>query len=394
MIRLLPVLFLLLFIAAAMRDDFALTLVYLIAAAAAAGAWWSSHSIAQVQSERSAGRHAFLGEKVPVRLRFRNQGWLPVLWLKVQDELPVGLSSSPHFAQITSLASGSATEMNYTLEARKRGYYSIGPLLYSTGDILGLHEAQKRLGAAQTLTVYPKIVPLSQVKISSRFPMGSLRHHQPVFEDPARIFGKREFTSGDSLRRVDWKSTAATGRLQVKLFEPSISLETVIFLDLNAEAYPLRMRIDSTELAIVIAASLANWIIGKHQSAGLRVNGRDPLADSANPISLPPAKGQTQLMWMLETLARVEAAEAGPLAAMIQKQRFNLPWGATLIAITGQVDESLLEELHQAQRAGQETLLIMAGYTTYDAEMTRRAAYFGIPMVWIANERGLDIWRR
>lgn len=394
MTRFLPVFILLIIIAAAMRDDFALTLVYLIIAAAAAGAWWSSRSLAQVQSERKAGAHAFIGETIPVRLHFHNRGWLPVLWLNIQDELPVGLSTSPHFSQVTSLAPGSAVDVSYSLDARKRGYYSIGPLQFSTGDILGLHAAQKRQAPAQTLTVYPKIVPLTAVKLDSRSPLGSLRYHQPIFEDPARIFGKREYITGDSLRRVDWKSSAVSGRLQVKLFEPSIALETFIFLDLNSEAYPQRGRIDSSELAIVIAASLASWITAKHQSVGLRVNGRDPLAGAGLPVALPPAKGQPHLMNILETLARVEISLAGPLSTLIQQQRYRLPWGATLIAISGQVDKALLDELYQARRSGQESLLIMAGQAAYDPQLTRRAAYFGIPMVWIPNERALDIWRK
>ena len=99
---------------------------------------------------------------------------------------------------------------------------------------------------AQYLTVYPRIVALNSIQIPSRSPQGTMRHTQPIFEDPTRVLGKREYVAGDSLRRVDWKSTAVTGRLQVKLFEPAISLETLIFLNLNAEDYHYRSRIDST----------------------------------------------------------------------------------------------------------------------------------------------------
>ena len=106
-------------------------------------------------------------------------------------------------------------------------------MLYS-GDVFGLTGGETRRLQSDSLTVYPKIVPLTRVVLPTQSPMGTLRHHQPIFEDPSRIFGKREYVSGDSLRRVDWKSTASTGHLQVKLFEPSIALETVIFLDLPA----------------------------------------------------------------------------------------------------------------------------------------------------------------
>ncbi len=119
--------------------------------------------------------------------------------------------------------------------------------------------------------------------------MGTLRHHQPIFEDPSRIFGKRPYVSGDSLRRVDWKATASTGQLQVKLFEPSIALETEIFLDLNTEAYEFHSRASATELAIVVTASLANWVVRARQSVGLVTNGLDPLAQDGLPPRLLPA---------------------------------------------------------------------------------------------------------
>jgi len=98
MLRFLPVLLLLILLAATMRDDFALTLMYLFIGAAAAGAWWSRKALAQIEPQRQVGAHAFLDEKVRVRLQFRNRGWLPVLWLNIQDELPVGLSSDPSFS--------------------------------------------------------------------------------------------------------------------------------------------------------------------------------------------------------------------------------------------------------------------------------------------------------
>jgi hypothetical protein len=70
--------------------------------------------------------------------------------------------------------------------------------------------------------------------------------------------------------------------LQVKQFEPSIALETFVVLNLNAEDYYYRSRIDSTELAIVIAASISNWIVGQKQWL-MMVNGRDPPTADADP---------------------------------------------------------------------------------------------------------------
>lgn len=386
-------LILLLVVAALMRDDFSLTLIYLLVGAFLLSVWWSRRALGHVTLSREFAAWAFLGEKVNVRLHLRNSGWLPVLWISIQESLPVGLSSVPAFERVTTLGPREGTQFNYVLDARNRGYYPIGPLFASSGDIFGLGSRARLEGGEQFLTVYPKIIPLTSIEIPSYSPQGTLRHTQPIFEDPTRIFGKRDYVAGDSLRRVDWKSTATTGRLQVKLFEPSIALETLIVLNLNADDYHYRSRIDSTELAIVIAASVAAWVTGKHQTVGLKVNGRDPLASDLFPHYLPPRKGRAQLMRILETLARVKMIQESSFAAMIRQQRYHLSWGTSLLVITGGADDSLLDELHQACRAGQNVLLILVGKAARASEISQHAGVYGIPVVAFHDERSLDLWR-
>lgn len=389
-----PVLILLIFLAAFLRDDFALTLIYLFLGAFALGTWWSNRSLSQVRYTRKFTDRVFLGENIEVELQLQNRGWLPLLWTRIEEALPVALSTSPAFEQVTSLGPRAEAKFQYTLTAQKRGYYPLGPLFISTGDILGLNDPLRTEMPAQYLTVYPQIVALKAIPIPSYSPQGTMRHTQPIFEDPTRVLGKREYVAGDSLRRVDWKSTATTGRLQVKLFEPSISLETLIFLNLNADDYHYRSRIDSTELAIVIAASVAAWVAGKRQTVGLKVNGLDPLKPEGAPQSIPPRKGQAHLMRILDILARIEMTKETSLAGILRRERYHLSWGTTLIVITGEAGNDLLDELYQARRAGQNALLILAGPVAHEREIIQRAGHFGIPVVPILNERGLDIWRK
>jgi uncharacterized protein (DUF58 family) len=397
----LPLLIFLIFVAAFLRDDFAFTLVYLLVGVFLLGSWWSRQAIAGITYTRTFYDRAFLGEKINVKLEIHNAKWLPVPWLRIREGLPVQLSGPDSFNRVLTFPPRSKEKFEYSLDARKRGYYPIGPLFITTGDLLGLggRDLQNE-GFVEYLTIYPKIVPLSQLKFPSRSPLGTLRHTQPIFEDPTRVMGKRDYVAGDSLRRIDWKSTATTGRMQVKLFEPSIALETVIFLDLDGPNYHYRSRIDSTELAIVIAASIANWITEKGQTIGLFTNGEDPLAVDGYAQFLPPRRGKAQLMRVLETLARIITIDSGSpgsgenLTRQIQKQRVHLPWGTTLIVITGSVDDELLNELHQARRAGQNVVIIISGRAIGIHEIQTQARFFGIPVVPISTEEELERWGR
>jgi uncharacterized protein (DUF58 family) len=384
----------LLVIAAFLRGDFALTLIYLVVGALAAGMWWSRRALVQLGTKRRFPTHAFLGETVKIHLQVRNRGWLPIPWLELRETLPVALVGPHSFQTVTNLGPRADAQFEYFVQARKRGYYPIGPLSISTGDILGLSDSLQAKVQSEALVVYPKIIPFTSMEIPSQSPQGTLRDTLPLFEDPTRVFGKRGYTSGDSLRRIDWKSSASSGRLQVKLFEPSIALETFVVLNLNAEDYHYRSRIDSTELAIVIAASISNWIVAKKQVVGMMVNGRDPMTADGTPQSVPPRKGKLHLMRLLETLARAEIIENSTLVPLIQRQRYHLAWGTTLIAITGTASVALIDELYQARRSGQNSLLIVAGRDVPDEAARRRAKSFGIPLISIATERDLNIWTR
>jgi uncharacterized protein (DUF58 family) len=391
----LTLLLILLAIAAFMQGDFALTLIYLVIGALAAGMWWSRKALARLASSRHFNSHAFFGETIKIRLDVQNRGWLPLLWLELRETLPVALAGPRSFQTVTHLGPHCEAQFEYSIEARKRGYYPIGPLSIFTGDILGLSNMLQGKKQPEALVVYPKIIPFASMDIPSLSPQGELRHSLPLFEDPTRVFGKRGYVSGDSLRRIDWKSSAAAGRLQVKLFEPSIALETFIVLNLNAEDYYYRSRIDSTELAIVIAASVSNWIVGKKQMVGMLVNGRDPLSADGKPQPIPPRKGKRHLMRLLEILARAETIDDSALVPLIQQQRYQLAWGTTLIVVTARASNQLIDELYQARRWGQNSVLILAGRDIpNEREARQRASSFRIPIVSIASEHALEIWTK
>jgi uncharacterized protein (DUF58 family) len=214
------------------------------------------------------------------------------------------------------------------------------------------------------------------------------------------VFGKRDYIAGDSLRRVDWKASAVTGRLQVKLFEPSIALETSIFLNLNSKEYDYRTRFASTELGIIVAASLANWVIGKRQAAGLVTNGQDPALRIAEtptggcPQPLPPRRGRGHLIRILEVLARVQAAETCSFVDLLRRELVHLTWGSTLILITPNLDDEMFDELFHVRRAGLSVVLVPCGPLAAVAEKRRRAENFGFPFYQMLDERDLEIWRR
>ncbi|MBE0698669.1 MAG: DUF58 domain-containing protein, partial [Anaerolineaceae bacterium] len=261
-------------------------------------------------------------------------------------------------------------------------------------DLLGMSAERQSEGASDHLTVYPRVITLTNIKLPSQSPMGTMRHKQPIFEDPTRSIGKRDYQAGDSLRRIDWKASAVAGKLQTKLFEPSIALDTILFLNLNLEDYNARTRFDATELAIVVCASMANWIISQRQATGLIANGIDPLSADSRPIPINSRKGRAQTMRILDILARIKAADTNPFPTQLRHHRVNFPWGTTMIVITGSAEKSLFEELQQAGRAGLNPVLILCGEHPNHRQAAQQGKLYGIPVTVIRTEKDLDQWRK
>jgi uncharacterized protein (DUF58 family) len=382
-------------VAAVTRETFVLVLGYLLVGTYLFGRWWSHHSLKSVKISRVFTDHVFPGETIPVEIELANRSWLPVIWLGIRDLHPVYLSEIRSFKQVTSLSSRRKQVLNYHLKATRRGLYSLGPMTIETGDLFGWIDQVQSEFPAEYLTVYPKIIPLRHPNLPSTSPMGSLRYRQPMFEDPSRPVGKRDYQPGDPLKRVDWKSSASSARLQVKVFEPSIDLEVSLFLNMNSAEYHGKSRFDGPELAVVTAASLASWAVGNRQSVGLVTNGLDQLKVGEDIQPVQPHKGQAHLMRMLEALARVKSSAEGtqPIIEMIRRYRHTLGWGTTLVAITGSADEDLMRELLLTRKFGLNPFLIVCGWYVEVNIPVQRGKAYGVPIRIFHSEDDLKVWQ-
>ncbi len=374
-------------LATLLRQPMLLTPAYLLAGAWVLGRLWAYQAMKQVTCNRTFVNRAFLNDKVIVRVIVRNNGRLPVLWLRLHDSLHSGLGP-PVFDRAISLRPFETREFDYVLLANKRGSFHVGPLSLTSGDVFGLAAPRRQQLNASPLMVYPRVVPLEQLQLPSRQLLGALKYREPIHEDPNRARGKRAYVAGDSLRRVDWKASAALGTLQVKQFEPSVSVEALIALNLCRTDYDRMAWIDGTELAIVTAASVANWLIERRQKVGMLIHAS---TQHAEPTLLGTRSGRPHMIQMLERLALVQPDQEAPFAVPLQYAITKGNWGTTLIVITGQANPALIQQLLDARRRGLSPVLIACGYGTRIDAVRRQCATFGIPAYHVLRERDMRV---
>jgi uncharacterized protein (DUF58 family) len=362
------------------------------------GRLWARHSIRSVAIHRRHDNRIFLGQTLTVRIEVHNQSWLPVLWLSLNDRVPGELTSGAGFRQVVSLLPHERITLSYRLHGRRRGYYPIGPLVSLGGDLLGSVIYKGQHAEDDFVVVYPKIVTLHDLGFASQSPFGTLPSRERIFEDPTRIQGVRTYQPGDPLKRIDWKTSARVSSLQIRRYEPAIALETAIFVNLAGADYTLACRYQATELAIVVAASVAVHLAEKRQAVGLVTNGRDPLAETPNSTpSLPLRKGRDHLIHILDLLARIETTldedEATPFLDLLNRKTLGLSWGSTVVVMTAAEVKGLLDSLIMLRRRGMVVILVSTCPHRGFALTVQRAERVGIQALQIWSEKDLAVWR-
>jgi uncharacterized protein (DUF58 family) len=260
-----------------------------------------------------------------------------------------------------------------------------------TGDLLGITRSVQVQVPPQHIVVYPRILPLQALGLPTRSPQAVLPARSPLFEDPARVMGVRDYQRGDSPRRIHWTATASAGQLLVKRYQPAIARETLICLDLDGQNYGQRQRYTATELAIVVAASLANHIIVREGlPVGLMTEALDPLSDAQARFYLPPRSERTHLMRLLEVLARVQIVTPAPLTALLRHASTDLPWGATISVITGRESGELFDSILYLRRAGFAVALTLVQPARPSAGMRERAGLLQVPIHRVWEESDLE----
>lgn len=408
----------LLAVALLLRVDFIYYLAYVCIGIYVFGRWILPRIFSKVRIKREFVDRAFHGETITVRLVCQNMSRLPMPWIEFSESIPPALRSGDAMQRVIYLSGRQKREFTYKIQAGRRGYYRIGPLRLNAGDLFGLIEGQSGQVKEDFMTVYPRIISLSSLGLPSRLPFGTVAAKQRLFEDPARPRGIRQYQSGDSQRHINWKVSAHTDSLLIKRFEPAISLEAAILLNLHSADYERRDWRYLSEWAITTAASVATYLVNQRQPVGLISNGIDPLRSGKellfsensgrlyrdekedqsreNEMAAPiePRNNRAHLMKILEQLARIESGETVPFREWGSNACYHLSWGVTILVITPRGDEETCHALHRLVRAGYNPILL-AVEPDYNFGLIReRARLLGFSAFNVTGNSNLDIWRR
>ncbi len=344
---------------------------------------WLSLSTRGLSFRRSAlGGRAQVGERVEERLALENHSWIPKLWVQVADG-----STLPghHAGYVSSVGPHQRISWRARTVCRRRGRFTLGPVVATTGDPLGLFRRELQLAPEHELLVLPPVLPLSHVALFAGTMPGRGRGSQRSLQTTTNVVTVRNYVAGDALTRIHWPTTARLGQLMVKEFDLDPTIDVVVLLDLDRQVQAGDGDSSTEEYGVTIAASLSAYLLRQQElSVALSVNGvRD--------AGLALDRGERQLDRILEVLAVVHPQESVPLAQAIALEDARLSRNTVLVVITSSTELEWTQVLYQVQRRGVHPLVVMLDPQTFDDRLANnqleRDALLaaGIPFIHISR---------
>ncbi len=262
-----------------------------------------------------SGIVAFFDDRVSVRSVIDNPKPFPA-WVRLSDEVPreweheqgsLAEAGRSRVIKHTDVVLGpfEASVTERVIRCSQRGVFTAGPASLLARDPFGMYKANRDLGCRQSLTVYPRIIPVKNAFGLHLDPFGDKRAPSWVYQDPIEIKTSREYSQDDPVRFIDHKGSARTGSLKTKVFDATVSRRTVICVNLSTSRELWEGLDVEVFESLVTAASSVAWLLSqKNQSVGLCTNGISRPEEGYNYLAQsPPASGQDNLRRVLTCLA-------------------------------------------------------------------------------------------
>jgi uncharacterized protein (DUF58 family) len=350
----------------------------------------ASFSLVGIDIQRTLSSEEIpLGQSIEVRLTVHNKKGLSAFWVFWKDNVDKALDVEGPACHFKTIGPMGKHELRYRLHSTRRGFFRVGPTIMESSGPFGLVRRFLVSRPVGFVTVLPRVVSISKGLPQGRQPIHQVPRRRSIFEDPSRFMGMRDYRPGDSLRRIHWRATARSGKIQVKLFEPAVLAGALLAVDMGLEAYPRTRakprKIDPLlEMTITAAASLGEYILAGDQRLGLVSNGVDA-ADlypedwtggsfrrleqameetdrglpeeitSYQPVEMEPAKGFRQQERLLSVLARLMPSASVTLPELLMTDLPRLPHSLVLMVFTPNLTPELTGVLGSLKRSGIET---------------------------------------
>jgi uncharacterized protein (DUF58 family) len=220
-----------------------------------------------------------------------------------------------------------------------RGRFVLSETRIVLGDHLGLESVSRPVDAGDVaVVVWPRLVePTVLFNESGRLGDNGRRLllRRPAGFD---LHSVREYTQGESLRRVHWPTTARTGQLMVKELEDTPRDSVSVLLDCDPAGAAGTPPDSSFDAAVRAAGSLVLYHASRGKRCSLVTTGTD---GDVQPVSALDG----DFAAMLGTLAAAEPDAVHSVASWLRQLHRRTAQVGELIVVTANLEPSAIESI-------------------------------------------------
>ncbi len=320
--------------------------------------WWVRTLARKLEIKREMRfGWAQVGDRLEERFTLHNRGIIPALWIEILDH-----SDIPGYqpSRVTGVNSGSRIQWRTEVICIQRGLFTLGPTSLECSDPFGLYKLTLHNKASTSIMVMPPVIPLPEIQVTPGGYSGNAKPRTNAPERTVSAASVREYTPGDSLRWIHWRTSARRASPYVRIFDGTPAGDWWIFLDLDQNVQAGESWDSTHENSIIMAASLADIGLKSAGEVGLVANG-DPL------IWLPPLAGDDQRLKILRSLALVDLGKYS-LSELFVRNKSAIGQRSSLVIITPNQHTDWIEALLPLMWRGAVPTVLLLDTSTFDGQ--------------------------
>ncbi|MHA1557376.1 MAG: DUF58 domain-containing protein [Candidatus Heimdallarchaeota archaeon] len=284
------------------------------------------------------------GEHIQITLKIKNHGKKTIEMMEVHDILPLQVSlkkGSNHI--ITTLDSGEETVVRYEIRCDYRGRWNLGPTHIRARNFTNsVYTVATYEETISDLVVIPNFELIKDMPFRTKYPkISDGPFHSKLKGEGLDFSGVREFTSSDSIGRINWPATAKYNKLFANEYELFRSADLLLVLDATEKTGSV---LDEEIKAVL---SLTEHFLKYKCRVGLVI-----IRDIVDRFDL--SSSRQQLMKFTEKLIDIQATKMGKASILKDRLDNNLdkhfPKNCLTIFITPLIDQKINNILVQTAR--------------------------------------------
>lgn len=273
---------------------------------------------------------------------------------------------------IFSVMGGQRITRTLEFKTEKRGYYVIENINLTAKNLFMTGTFAKTIHPLAGFYVFPQKYNHVKFNVLMKHIMGDIETRLHIVEDPYTFRGIRQYSSQDTMSRINWKASAKTGNLMVNMYNQTSYCKVKIMLNLDTN---IMFKADYIkELSIELASSAAKKLIDKAMPVMLITNGTDISGQELDVYSA--GASESHLITIDKQLACISGnLNVEHFIQLVDAELKKNEDDTAYIIISSYHKSNLMERLDKMKARGMNVNMIVPYYDSFVPDVSRSYMY-------------------